>query len=321
MQTISVIIPAYNEELHIGFCLESMHILSTRDDVLEVIVVDDGSSDRTVEVARSFGVRLLSSPNLGAGGARNIGAKNAQGNLLWFVDADCIIKEDTLDYLLAQITETKSVGVGGSYANQLPGKYLPSLIHDEIELKHSLMGEDVDFLASFSVLYRKDIFLTNGGFNPSFRKAQDVELSFRLVQNGARLKFEPKSKVYHFHEENLIDYLKVQFSQGFYRIKLYNEYPRKIKGDSYSSLSDLFQPIFSVFIFLSLFGVLFKPLFIFFWVGLIFLNLSGAYISYRIYRSLKKKKFYFFIPFYFFRSLVRTLGMLAYVGDYTLKIR
>ncbi|WP_299582743.1 glycosyltransferase [uncultured Microbulbifer sp.] len=312
MSTVSVIIPAYNEERHIGFCLKSLWPLRLRGDLVEVIVVNDGSTDQTAEIAKSFGVKLLNSPNLGAGGARNIGANNALGELLWFVDADCVVQEDSLDYLLFHLKNKKNIGVGGSYRNQLPGKYLPSLIHDEIEHKHSLMNGDVDFLASFSVLYRKDAFLASGGFNSEFKKAQDVELSFRLAGSGAHLKFEPKSKVYHFHEENILKYLKVQYMQGFYRIKLYREYPAKLKGDSYSSLADMFQPVFSLLILFSILGFLFESFFMLFWVGLLCLAFSGGVVSYSVYRNFKALKFYYFIPFYLVRALVRTVGMLSY---------
>ena len=83
---VSVIIPAYNEEQYIGACLESL--LNQTHPSYEAIVVDDGSTDRTVEVIRSFnGVRLLRQDHSGPGGAYNLGAQHARGDILVFVDA------------------------------------------------------------------------------------------------------------------------------------------------------------------------------------------------------------------------------------------
>jgi glycosyltransferase involved in cell wall biosynthesis len=95
---VSVIVPAHNEERWIGDCLDSLARQSYPD--LEVIVVDDSSTDRTGEIARASGVKVLRVKRAGAGGARNAGARIATGEILAFLDADEIFDPDFLERLV-----------------------------------------------------------------------------------------------------------------------------------------------------------------------------------------------------------------------------
>lgn len=103
---VSVIIPAYNEEKVIKDCLESLAKQTYTD--LEIIVVDDGSTDKTVE--KVHGVQLLKQTHRGPGEARNLGAKKAKGEILVFVDADMTFDKDFIKELVAPIIDGKTIG-------------------------------------------------------------------------------------------------------------------------------------------------------------------------------------------------------------------
>ncbi|MDO8638925.1 MAG: glycosyltransferase family 2 protein [Candidatus Daviesbacteria bacterium] len=105
---VSVIIPVFNEEKVIGECLNSLKNQSYKD--LEIIVVDDGSSDEAVNVVLGKDVKLLKQNHLGAGAARNLGAKHATGKILVFVDADMEFDEKFIDKLTIPIREKKVIG-------------------------------------------------------------------------------------------------------------------------------------------------------------------------------------------------------------------
>ena len=93
---ISVIIPVYNGEKFLPGCLEALVSGSYRD--YELIVVDDCSTDRSVEISREKGAQVLkTSRQSGPGGARNLGAQHARGEVLFFVDADVVVKHDRLN--------------------------------------------------------------------------------------------------------------------------------------------------------------------------------------------------------------------------------
>lgn len=105
---VSVIIPTYNEEEHISNCLDSLLIQTYKD--YEVIVVDDGSTDSTLSQIETKKVKLYQQNHKGAGAARNLGAKNSNGDILVFIDADMIATQDFLKDLVQPIIQGKSKG-------------------------------------------------------------------------------------------------------------------------------------------------------------------------------------------------------------------
>ena len=105
-QNISVIMPVYNG---IGFLEKSLPPLVAmldRKEILELIVIDDGSLDESVVLAKELGATILfSGGRKGPGAARNIAAKEAQGEILWFVDADVVVREDAVKILKDGLTD------------------------------------------------------------------------------------------------------------------------------------------------------------------------------------------------------------------------
>ncbi len=106
---ISVIIPVYNEEASIPACLASLQGSTLQP--VEIIIVDDGSTDRTIETIKQFKVTLLTQKHQGPGAARNFGAKRARGDILVFVDADMTFAPDFIEKLTAPIIAGKTKGV------------------------------------------------------------------------------------------------------------------------------------------------------------------------------------------------------------------
>lgn len=243
----TLVIPAHNEQEHLGPCLDAVVPLLEQGHLAEILVVDDGSTDDTAEVAAARpGVRVIRGEQRGAGAARNLGFRSAETPLVWFVDADCVAEPDALPILQAHMEDPEVAGVGGSYGNMRPESLLASVIHEEIVERHARMAEEVNFLATFNVLYRKSALEQVGGFDERFRKGQDAELAYRIRRDVGRLRFDMRSRVKHFHEESLRQYLKVQRQQGYWRVWLYAEHPEHAGGDSYSSHLDHVQPVLAV---------------------------------------------------------------------------
>lgn len=110
---ISIIIPTYNEEDVLKSCLESLSLQTFRD--FEIIIVDDGSSDSTKDIVEGFkskisNLKFLKQEHKGAGAARNLGAKNTQGSILVFVDADMTFDKDFLTDLVGPIKKGEVKG-------------------------------------------------------------------------------------------------------------------------------------------------------------------------------------------------------------------
>ncbi|MEX2028062.1 MAG: glycosyltransferase [Candidatus Curtissbacteria bacterium] len=104
---VSIIIPIFNEESSIGECLKSLEDQSLPH---ETIVVDDGSSDRSLEIVKNFGVKILKQKHRGPGTARNLGAKVAGGEILVFVDADMTFEKDFVKELVNPILKGDTIG-------------------------------------------------------------------------------------------------------------------------------------------------------------------------------------------------------------------
>src|SRR5258706_12770209 len=105
---ISVIIPVFNEEKVIGECLDSLKLQSLKG--FEIIVVDDGSTDSTLEIAKKFDAKIFEQNHHGPGVARNLGAKHAKGKILVFVDADMTFESNFLRNLCKPIQKNKIKG-------------------------------------------------------------------------------------------------------------------------------------------------------------------------------------------------------------------
>lgn len=239
---VTLIVPARNEALHLGPCLRAASRIVGRSGLVEIIVVDDGSSDGTRQIAGDYGVTVVHGTGKGAGAARNLGVAHARTDWIWFVDADCVPEGDALEHLVPHLADPNVAAVGGTYGNMHPESLLPSLIQQEIAARHARMKTEVSFLAGFNVVYRRDVLREVGGFDEALKKGQDAELAYRVRQLGHLLHFEPRSIVRHHHELSLRAYLRVQRDQGFYRVRMYEAHPEHMAGDSYSTTVDHLQP-------------------------------------------------------------------------------
>lgn len=105
---VSIVIPIYNEEKVIADCLESLKEQSWQN--LETILVDDGSTDKSAQIVKTFGVTLLKQNHKGPGSARNLGARRAKGEILVFVDADMTFEKNFVNDLVSPILNGQTIG-------------------------------------------------------------------------------------------------------------------------------------------------------------------------------------------------------------------
>src|SRR5262245_6676375 len=104
----TAVVPVYNEEACLPECLKSLRAQDVAD--LEIVIVDDGSQDRSVEIAEAAGARVLTQQHRGPGAARNLGARQARGDVLVFADADMVLAPDYVSRLIAPIVAGEAVG-------------------------------------------------------------------------------------------------------------------------------------------------------------------------------------------------------------------
>jgi len=238
---ISVIVPAHNAARTLETCLQALNQQSLSRFEYEVIVVDDGSTDATALIAKAATARVATSGRdgrpAGPAAARNAGVREAHGDVILFTDADCEPLPDWIERMAAPLIDPDVVGVKGVYCSR-QRELIARLTQAEFEDKYARMRRRtrIDFVDTYSAAYRRDALMRAGGFDETFPLAsvEDVELSFRLAEQGARLLFAPEARVWHLHATSLWLYLRKKARYGFWRALVYRWHPSKIRGDSHT---------------------------------------------------------------------------------------
>lgn len=225
---VSVVVAAYNAARTLRSCLESLERLNGVN--YEVILVDDGSTDATAQIAAGFPeVRLLRHPtNLGLSVARNTGIAAAQGEIVAFTDADCRADEDWLYHLVHELVTTGFVGVGGH--NLLPpddSTVAAAVLVSPGGPAHVMLNDRVaEHIPGCNMAFWKWALVEIGGFDPMFRRAgDDVDVCWRLQQRGYRLGFSPAGFVWHYRRSTVRAYLDQQRGYGEAEALLEQKHP------------------------------------------------------------------------------------------------
>lgn len=241
----SVIVPVHNGARVIDRCLDFLANQTVAPDQYEIIVVDDGSTDDTVQIVQRWtdhhpghAVILLRQQQTGPAGARNLGARAARGAVLLFTDADCRVARHWVEVLIRPFTENDPpAGLMGTYLSDqksLVARFVQLEFEDRY--RRIAAGSQVDLVPTNSAAFRRDIFLAKGGFDASFPEAnnEDVEFSFRLNKAGYQMVFVPEAQVYHQHPGDWLDYASTKIGRGYWRTRVYRRYPSKVLRDSYT---------------------------------------------------------------------------------------
>jgi glycosyltransferase involved in cell wall biosynthesis len=224
---VSVIVASYNGGRTLEACLTSLTKLNYPD--YEVILVDDGSTDRTQEIARRFpGVRNIRHENMGLSAARNTGIKAAMGEVVAFTDSDCRADEDWLYYLVGDLIRGNFIGIGGH--NFLPPEDSPSaaavLVSPGGPAHVMLTDQEAEHIPGCNMAFYKWALDEINGFDPVFRKAgDDVDLCWRLQGRGWKIGFSPAGFVWHYRRSNVRAYLKQQAGYGEAEALLIGKHP------------------------------------------------------------------------------------------------
>lgn len=201
---VSVVVPAYNEEAVLGHCVES--ILASRYRNLEVILVDDGSSDRTwatmQELASRYGdVTCISQPNSGKGAALNRGLRSSRGEILLFVDADGVFTRDTVHHMVAPFRDPRVGAVSGddrpvNLDNPLT-RLLALISHVGTGLVRRALStiHCLPIVSGNSGAFRREALEAVGPMDTT-TVGEDLELTWRMHRHGFRVRFAPSGLVY-----------------------------------------------------------------------------------------------------------------------------
>ena len=234
--SMSVVICSYNGERTIRQTISE--VLKSDYPSFEVIVVDDGSKDRTPEIAASFPeVRLISITNSGLSAARNIGMKAASGEIVAYIDDDAYPDPHWLHYLASAFQRTSHVAIGGP--NIPPpgdGPVAECVANAPGGPIHVLLTHEIaEHIPGCNFAVRREALEEIGGFDPIFRTAgDDVDACWRLRQIGM-IGFAPAAMVWHHRRNSLQAYWKQQKGYGRAEALLEKKWPRKYNAAGHLS--------------------------------------------------------------------------------------
>lgn len=320
MANISVIIPVYNGEETVDACLSSVRDSVFQD--FEIILVDDGSTDRTLEIAGSYNCQILhQDQNLGAAHARNMGAKIASGEILFFLDADIRVEKDTLSKIMQSFQNQPDISaLFCSYQIDTPAdsfysKYKNLLHH----YTHQTSNEDAaTFCGGFGAI-KKEVFQHFGGFRETCQYLEDIELGYRLHQSGYKILLNKNIQLTHLKQYSLFSLIK---SDVLGRAKPWTEImleKKIVKNDLNTRVENAISLVVA-FLLLAVLPVLFLKSFgwlLFCILAILFLLLNQGFFT----LILKEKGFIFLVKSillnwfgYIYSGFGLVLGLLAQIS-------
>lgn len=219
---VSIVIPVMNRADELRRCLTSLTRLTYPQDKLQIIVVDDGSSDDSPAVALEFGALLVPSGGTGRGpaAARNVGAARATGEILAFIDSDCTASAGWLNELIPPFNDPAMAATGG----QVDGMCTESPVDRYEAVMSSLSvssrertgsgGTDTFYLPSCNLLVRRSAFRSAGGFEDGMHVGEDVDLTWRLRDRGWTICYLPAGNILHEHRSSIRSFMSRRFDYG-----------------------------------------------------------------------------------------------------------
>ena len=209
--TVSVIVPVFNGEQHLGRCLDALR--ASQVPPLEILVVDDGSTDRSAAIARSSGAEVLAmEARSGPARARNRGAASARGDILHFVDADVAVHPDTVGRIMGAFASAPDLqALMGSYDDVPDDRSLISLYKN---LLHHYVHQHgrrraMTFWAGCGAV-RRPVYLRLGGMNEAYNRPsiEDIELGYRLYRAGLACELRPEIQATHLKRWTLLSLIR-----------------------------------------------------------------------------------------------------------------
>lgn len=267
---VSIVMPVFNEEKNLAACLDSVLNLEYPDDKLEIILVDNGSTDNSRLIANNYQITLLERPDVKVGAVRNFGVEHSKGDIIVFLDADCLVEPWWLKEGVRLIEEEKNNAVGGLFLL----RENPSWIEKNWILNSSRSYSYQNTFIGACIFIEKEAFKSVGGFNEKLNAGEDCFLTNALVDKGCKIKIDPNLSVVHLGYPNTIS--------GFLRRQIWHS------ADSFKRLSNILSDMTLLLVVLFTFSFLLLIASLFFENRLLSLLLIGVLVFIPAVFSLKR---------------------------------
>jgi len=237
---VTVVVLTKNSEKYIEKCILSLIHQDFPRQMYEILVVDAGSKDKTLEICRRYGVRIIEDLGGTIGHSRNIGVKMAWGNYVAFIDSDCIADKQWLHKLVKSIqnADESIVAVGGPNLAPEDDSVIGKVISYMQETFFGSGGspqcyrvnkpKPVYSLANCNALYKREILL-NLPYDNSLNIGEDCDLNFRLRQHGYKLVYIPDAIVWHYRPSSIKAFARKMFLYGLSMARLHKKHRKMVR--------------------------------------------------------------------------------------------
>jgi len=264
---VSVIVLTKNSERTIEQCLEAI----SRNEPHETIIIDGGSTDKTIQIAENYTDRIYYDAGKGLSYARQLGAELATQPFIMYVDSDVVVKPDTLRTMLSEVVQGDYAGIharlvgadNSSYWAWAAGKYK--------QLRHETPGVQ-DVIGTAASMFRREILLRYG-FDSTVPNCDDRDLSFRLTRNGYKLGLST-AVAYHYYYWGFADFFARTYRRGVALAEFFFKYNELVQTSK-----TLGFPIFGTFVGIREGQITLLPYFLFYGIVQFIGFLMGCAVS------------------------------------------
>ncbi|NHJ39258.1 MAG: glycosyltransferase family 2 protein, partial [Asgard group archaeon] len=267
---VSLIVPAFNEAKVIEKTINSLLQLSYT--TKEIVIVDDGSTDNTLKIAKKIArkapIKVISKPNGGKWSALNKGIVKAKGEIIVCIDADTILVKNAVEQLIPYFTDKEIAAVSGNIKVGNRGKIITKLQAFEYVMDINLLRRSESTLGKITVVpgplgaFRKSV-LKEVGMYSGDTFAEDADLTMTILNAGYKIKYEKKALGYTETPTTLLDLGKQRYRWYRGQIQVMKKHRKAILLMPRIFFKEVILPWFSIFIFLWLFVLMLNPLSIF----------------------------------------------------------
>ena len=236
--TVSIVLIVRNGEDILSDCLDSISRLDYPKDKLEVVVVDNNSSDRTREIIKKYPFKYIFERKIGCAAARNKGIKESTGELVAFTDADCIVDKDWITNLVKGFEDKFVGGCGGRFMSyklqSLAEMYMDLSRFKDQEYTMKMNNMRIHSMSHFPFImggnscYPRKVLEQVGLFDDNFKWLDDVEISIKISTCNYRFKYIKDAIVFCRHKKEAFSLFKKLFNYGYFTPLLYKKYSRII---------------------------------------------------------------------------------------------
>jgi cellulose synthase/poly-beta-1,6-N-acetylglucosamine synthase-like glycosyltransferase len=250
MPNISIVIPAYNEENNILACVNSLKAQDLPRDDHEIIVVDNNSTDNTLEIVKGLDISYAIECKKGPAAARNTGITLSKGYIIAFIDADCVATKDWLKNVVSGF-ENSDVGCVAGCITAMEDDNISPLERFLIKKGHLSQKQHIEhlflpFAATANAAYRKEVFDKVGLFDQELLIGEDADLSWRMqLFTDYKLRYIPEAAVFHPYESRPKELFRQKRRHAYGSVMLYKKY-RKYRQKEVKSLKQTYWEYMSI---------------------------------------------------------------------------